>query len=144
MSHIHVKRITPQEQFPLRERVLGQAPAFKDGDLAPETLHVGVYADDVLVSIASLYAETMPGDPSEADWRLRGMATLPEYERRGLGRLALERCLDYARAREGRVVWCNARENALPFYQRLGFHMRPDAYEVPGHGVRYFLWLPLR
>ncbi|MDX1992233.1 MAG: GNAT family N-acetyltransferase [bacterium] len=144
MADVRVEVVTPQVQFPLREQVLGQPPTFKDGDEARTTLHIGVYRGDQLVSIASIYHENHPERPSGNDWRLRGVATLPEFEGQGFGRKAVQRCIDHARAMGGTVVWCNARENAVPFYIRLGFSVKPDSYALPNGGIRYFMWLSLQ
>lgn len=147
MSEPIIRVISPDAQHPLRIAILGQGsieePPIKPGDDAIETCHVGIYLDDVLVSIASLYQEACPDDPQPGDWRLRGMATLPEYEGKGYGRLALLHCIDHARKYGGQRIWCNARENALGFYQRMDFEVLGGPYSVDGKHQHWLLALEL-
>ncbi|MCA9910960.1 MAG: GNAT family N-acetyltransferase [Anaerolineae bacterium] len=131
------------DQYPLRATVLGQAASPKPGDDAPDTLHVGVYIDGQLVSIASVYHEPPPDSTDAGAWRLRGMATLPDAQGKGYGRLALSRCIDHVRASAGTRIWCNARAGAVDFYRALGFSVRADAQDVPGHGLRYYCERPV-
>jgi ribosomal protein S18 acetylase RimI-like enzyme len=59
------------------------------------------------------------------------MAIIEELRGAGLGRAVLERCLDHARERGARVVWCNARTGAIGFYERLGFEVVSEVFDVP-------------
>ena len=105
------------DQYPLRTAVLGQPPEPKPGDDAPDTLHVGVFVAGRLVSIASIYHEPPPGSNDPDAWRLRGMATLPDVQGQGCGRLALERCIEHVRAHcwdMGLVQWARGRDGLLP------------------------------
>lgn len=131
------------DQYLLRTSVLGQAAEPKSGDDSPDTLHVGVYANGRLVSIASIYHEPPPGSNDARAWRLRGMATLPDAQGKGYGRLALTRCIEYVCASGGTRVWCNARAGTVDFYRALGFGVRADAHDVPGHGIRYYCERPV-
>ena len=134
-----VTRIIPYtDQYPLRQTVLGQNPAPKPGDDAADTLHVGVFLADALVSIASLYRERSPQMPEAAGWRLRGVATLPQMQGRGYGRQALGRCIDYAKAQGGTLVWCYARLGAVDFYRALGFHLSDEIEHPVGHEPRRY------
>lgn len=131
------------DQYLLRTSVLGQAAEPKPGDDAPDTLHVGVYANERLVSIASIYHEPPPGSDDARARRLRGIATLPDAQGKGYGRLALTRCIEYVRTSGGTRVWCNTRAGAVDFYPALGFSVQADAHDVPGHGIRYYCERPV-
>jgi GNAT superfamily N-acetyltransferase len=111
---------------PLRRSVLRphQSPdeLVYPGDDAPETLHAAVIDEDgAMVGIATLSREDHPSDPRPGDWRLRGMATVPEVRGTGVGARLLAACLEHARAHDGARVWCNARSPAIGFYERAGF-----------------------
>jgi ribosomal protein S18 acetylase RimI-like enzyme len=101
------------------------------GDDAPETLHLGAFSDNTLVAVATLCREAMPGMQSTASWRLRGMATLPEYRGCGLGRQLTQRCIAYAAKQGGTCVWCTSRVATVAFYRTLGFTECSDTFSLP-------------
>jgi GNAT superfamily N-acetyltransferase len=119
----------------LRQRLLRphqRADELKyEGDDHPDTLHAGAFLDDRLVAIATIAPDASGEAPGPGAWRLRGMAIIEELRGAGLGRAVLERCLDHARERGARVVWCNARTGAIGFYERLGFEVVSEVFDVP-------------
>lgn len=100
-------------------------------DLNMETLHVGAYQGDDLVTVASIFHEPPPGDTNPQAWRLRGMVTRPEMQRRGYGRGVLERCISYIAEQGGTLLWCNARINAVEFYRSLQFYTVGEEQKTP-------------
>jgi len=137
--------IAAAETRPLRQSVLRPQQKAEElvypGDDDPRSRHLGAFVDDRLVGIASLYVEPMPDvtDASASDWRLRGMATLPEARGTGLGGALLEACLEHIRSMGGTRLWCNARVPASGFYVRYGFLVHGDAFELPGIGPHYLM-----
>lgn len=91
------------------------------GDNAPSTLHIGAYLAGELVAAATTCQEPPPGTSTPFAWRVRGMATLPEYRGCGLASKLLAQCLAHARAHGGKAVWCSSRVATVAFYQRHGF-----------------------
>ena len=138
-----VRPITPQLVRQLRHAVLRPfEPPEKivyHGDDDPDTLHAGAFDGERLVGIASVCREAMPDGREPAAWRLRGMATLPEVRGGGWGRLLLEACFAHIRAHDGRLLWCNARVNALGFYVHLGFYAEGEEFEIPPIGPHYVM-----
>jgi GNAT superfamily N-acetyltransferase len=108
-------------------------------DRAPGTLHVGATIAGHLASIATILREPLEGDPSDEDWRVRGMATLPEAHGLGLGGMVLRPCIEHAEAKGARLIWCNARSPAVGFYQRFGFEVRGDEFQLPDIGPHYVM-----
>ncbi|MBB6049469.1 GNAT family N-acetyltransferase [Armatimonas rosea] len=74
----------------------------------------------------------------EADSRLqlRGMATAPEWQGKGVGRAVLEAVHQYASHR-ALPLWCNARVSAVGFYEKNGWQVEGDRFEVPDVGPHY-------
>lgn len=105
-----------------------------DGDALPAALHVGALDGADLIGVASISPEPRPSDPREGDWRLRGMATAPQARGRGVGAALLHAALDHARAHSGRRAWCNARMNVAGFYERAGFTVEGEPFELPHIG----------
>ena len=139
-----VRVVTADETVELRQRVLRPHQTVEElreaGDGAPQ---VAVFLDGGVVACASVRAEPMPGDPRDGDWRLRGMASDPEMRGRGYGAVALAAALGYAREHGAARVWCNARTGAIGFYERHGFTLVGEEFDVPGIGPHYLAWVAL-
>jgi GNAT superfamily N-acetyltransferase len=141
-----VALVEPTLLHALRLRVLrpGHPPETvdHDSDYWPDTFHVAAFdpAGEV-VACATLYPE--PTADGRRGWRLRAMATAPEVRGRGYGSAALRFGLDEVRRRGGVLVWCNARSGALWFYERLGFSIVSEEFEIPPIGAHYVMELQL-
>jgi predicted GNAT family N-acyltransferase len=130
----------------LRLRVLrpGKPPTSVDHDYDywPETFHVAAFDDaGEVVACATFYPEPTPD--GRTAWRLRAMASAPEVRGAGYGANALRFGLAEIRARGGALVWCNARSGARWFYERLGFSIVGDEFEIAPIGPHYVMELEL-
>jgi ribosomal protein S18 acetylase RimI-like enzyme len=130
-----IRRIAASDTIALRDAAprpgLLPGGSHYPGDEAPETLHLGAFSDNALVAVATLCRETMPSTQSTTSWRLRGMATLPEYRGRDLGRQLAQRCIAYAAEQGGTCVWCTSRVATVAFYRTLGFTECSDTFSLP-------------
>ena len=130
-----IRRIAACDTITLRDAALrpGLPPggSHYPGDEAPETLHLGAFSDNTLIAVATLCREAMPGTQGTTSWRLRGMATLPEYRGCGLGRQLAQRCIAYAAEQGGTCVWCTSRVATVAFYRALGFIECSDTFSLP-------------
>jgi GNAT superfamily N-acetyltransferase len=79
------------------------------------------------------YPSALPED--DVVRRLRVMGTSPEVRGQGAGAALIEAFCAEARLAGAQWVWCDAREVAFGFYERMGFDFRSDAYVVPKIGV---------
>lgn len=157
MSDLIIRHVPAEATHPLRQKVLRphQPIAMMDfaGDRDPATTHVAAIdpASHQVLGIASIYLVPPPdcfhaASPllaSGSRWQLRGMATDPAIRGRGWGRRLLLASIDHAAGSGGTVMWCNARTEALPFYERLDFRAFGDEYTPPGLGPHRFMWRPL-
>jgi ribosomal protein S18 acetylase RimI-like enzyme len=131
------EQVAPEALRPLRQAVLRPHQRAEDlvyeGDALPGALHLGAREGPggPVVASASITPEPHPSAPARGDWRLRGMAALPEVRGRGVGAALLERCLEHARASGGRRVWCNARTPVQGFYELAGFTVEGDVFDLP-------------
>jgi ribosomal protein S18 acetylase RimI-like enzyme len=144
LAEFEVRPITAVETRPLRHAVLRphQAPEelVYPGDDMPESLHVGGFAGCRLVGVATVVPGPMPGVPDESAWQVRGMATLPEFRGRGLGKAMLGALVTHVAGQNGKVIWCNARTPAVGFYRKLGFETRGGEFLIPVSGPHYMMW----
>jgi GNAT superfamily N-acetyltransferase len=130
---------TANDVLALRAQVLrpGQPVhvASYDTDADPATVHVAARdASSRVVSCVTVFPEDFDGEPA---WRLRGMATDPAWQGRGVGSAVLAAAVDEVRLAGGRVLWCNARVAALNLYLRAGFQTVGEEFDVAGIGPHY-------
>ena len=151
---LHVRRIEPSETIPLRHEVLRPgadiAKCEFPGDDHEHTFHAGAEHDGRIVSIASMYLEPRPidapgGASRRADhdagtaWRLRGMATEPGLRRMGAGTAALGACERFAIEQGAALLWCNARIEAVGFYEVAGWQVLGEQFDIPTVGIHFVM-----
>ena len=73
-------------------------------------------------------------------WLLRGMATLPQVRGEGYGTALIQTACAYVASEQGIYLWCEARENVLGFYEKLGFAVLGNRFYVPPTGPHYRMW----
>jgi GNAT superfamily N-acetyltransferase len=142
-----IRRITAEETRPIRREVLKpglpEAAVHLPGDEGPGTIHLGAFDGDVLIGIATFFADPAPVDGGATDWRLRGMATLPSVRNRGIGGALLEAGVDWAQEAGATTLWCNGRTRARAFYERHGFTVVGDEFDLPHSGPHFVFIRPL-
>lgn len=130
--------VRSREVRPIRGAVLRPGQAAErlvyPGDDDSSSVHLAWQdRDGLIVSAVSLFDEPVPGADASG-WRIRGMATLPEYRSRGLGGELLKRCLAHVRGVRAGPVWCNARTSAAGYYAKHGFTQLGETFEIPDIG----------
>jgi GNAT superfamily N-acetyltransferase len=108
------------------------------GDDGPGVFHLAAEDDGTLVGIVTLIAD------GDAGVRLRSMAVDPAWQGTGVGRMLVEAAVERLRAAGVRRMWCNARDTALGFYERLGWTVTgpgfiDDVTELPHHPMELLL-----
>jgi GNAT superfamily N-acetyltransferase len=113
---MRVAEVEVADTYDLRRRVLLVAPRplALEGDEQADTFHLAAFDDDHIVAVASF----VPGDDGV---QLRGMAVDPDVQGSGIGRVLLDAAVERLRAAGVTRMWCNARDTAVPFYERLGW-----------------------
>lgn len=116
MDSIEIQKVNTNQILDIRHRVLwpDRSPDFVKVDEDDSGFHFGLYFNQKLVSVISLFAV---GDSI----RFRKFATLPEFQGKGLGSRLLEHAIDFAIQNQYASIWCDARTSALGFYERFGF-----------------------
>ncbi len=104
------------------------------GDQDELTFHLGAFVDKKLVSVASFYFESNKNFSDEYQYRLRGMATLPDYQGQGHSSSLLKTAFPVIKQNQCTLLWCNARERAMGYYLKVGFKPTGDFFELPKIG----------
>lgn len=137
-----IRVVSAEMVRPVRQRVLRPHQRAEElvypGDDDADTFHLGAFdASGLIVAILSMYRHAQPPhEPADEPraWRIRGMASIPEARGTGLGRALVEHARDRAWGSDGDPIWCNARQAAFGFYEKLGFRIVGGVFEIEGIG----------
>ncbi len=126
------------EILDLREAVIirgtGRTSREFPGDHDATTYHFGAFEHGRNVCCATFLRSEWQKEPA---WQLRGMATAPEFRRRGIGAALLAFAEDTLRVSSPiRQLWCNAREVAYHFYHDQGWLDASEDFPTPGIGIQ--------
>ncbi len=111
-----IKAISAEETWPLRHAVLWpQMPAdFVKLPEDPNGYHFGLFLDNELVSVVSLFSTAV------GMAQFRKFATLSDQQGKGYGAKLLSYLIEFAQKKGFRTLWCNARADKLGFYKKFG------------------------
>jgi GNAT superfamily N-acetyltransferase len=138
-----VVEISAVDTHPVRLAVLRADTPTKDvvfpGDDEPGVVHLGVRLDGELVATSTWIPRSAPDGTAPAV-QLRGMATRQHLQGTGIGAALIAAGCAHARSLGAVVVWANARDRALAFYEREGFVVHGDGFvdaatQLPHHVV---------
>jgi len=136
-ERLSIVDITAQQTREVRRSVLrphqDASELVYPGDDDRESIHLGVVDGESIVAILSMYHMAREGEAN--GWRIRGMASVPAVRGTGYGRELVEMARDRAWGIDRSEIWCNARESAFGFYEKLGFVVVGDLFEIEGIGV---------
>lgn len=113
------------------------------GDNDELTFHLGAFVDKKLVSVASFYFERSDKFSDPNQFRLRGMATLPEYQGKGLSSALLRTAFPLIKQNQCTLLWCNAREKAMGFYEKVGFTPVGEHFSIPNIGKHVLMFIKI-
>lgn len=114
-----------------------------DGDDDDFSFHLGYFKDEELICIASFHQKQRENFDGKG-YQLRGMATKPEFQGRGVGNQLLNFAIVYLRGVKANYLWCNARKVAFRFYLSLGFEFISDEFEMEGIGPHRAMYLKIQ
>ena len=139
-----VLRINASDTYQIRNQVLRPGKPIEsthfDNDENEQSFHLGAFIDSKLVSVASFYFETSNSLNQEYQYRLRGMATLPEHQGQGLSSALLKTAFPIIKQNFCQLLWCNARTTAQGFYQKVGFEKTGDTFNVRDIGPHVLMY----
>ena len=133
------------EVRPLRLEVLRVHTTNKsvdfEGDDDVTTRHlVAVDSHGEIVGVSTWLERPLDQQPHLRAVQLRGMATAISVQNQGIGALILAAGVDYALSLDADLMWANARDQALNFYNRNGFVTAGEGFiesvtRLPHHRV---------
>lgn len=142
-----IKEIPALETFSVRQPVLRPGKPIEschfEGDNLESTKHFGLFDNEKLAGIASLFEHSTPFLEEKSQFQLRGMAVLPEFQKKGLGEALVKHAENDALERGGKIIWFNAREIAVAFYKKLGYEVIGEPFDIADIGKHYVMYKKL-
>lgn len=137
---IEVKSILIDAVYPVRQAVLRKGKPFEsckfDNDLDDTTTHYGVFQDNKLAGVATILKNDYQQIHATSQYQLRGMAILDAFQGKGLGSYLVKHII---KIYNPSTIWCNAREKAVPFYNKNQFSVIGSAFHIPKIGLHYVM-----
>ena len=138
-----IKEIHFQETFEVRHPVLRAGrpieTCYFDGDELETTKHFGAFVDEKLTGVLSVYKNKNGNFKAVNPFQIRGMAVLNEFQKKGIGELLVQHCEEDVAAQKGDLIWFNARELAVGFYQKLNYSKLGDSFLIADVGIHYLM-----
>jgi ribosomal protein S18 acetylase RimI-like enzyme len=145
---IDIRKISAQESFIVRHPILRNGKPIEsclfEGDDLPTTQHFGLYENDKLEGVISLFKNNNSLFKDKFQVQIRGMAVLENNQRKGFGCLLVEHSENVLKLQNLSLIWFNARENAIGFYQKMGYEITGNSFDIPDVGIHYIMWKKLR
>lgn len=139
-----IREIKPFETYSVRNEVLRKGKPIEtcyfEGDDAETTMHLGIEHHTEIIGVVSVYQANNKLFDAEIQFQIRGMAVLDAHQQKGFGALLIERAENYCFEQKTNVIWFNAREKAVPFYKKNGYHIIGDSFEIPEVGTHFVMF----
>ena len=126
--------------IPLRLEILRPGrpieKAHFDGDNDMETFHFALRVPSKSTTpICCVSYMLVPHEGKEDIFQLRGMATAKEFQGKGCGAVLVTEAEEIIFAATGiNAFWCKARQEAIGFYEKLGWKVAGDVFHIDDVG----------
>lgn len=138
-----IKEITSADTFSVRHPVLREGKPIQtcsfEGDNLSSTKHFGLFVDENLTAVVSVFQNNNSIFNTQNQFQIRGMAVLKDFQRKGFGEELVLYCEDYIKSQNGKLIWFNARENAITFYRKLGYEILGNGFVIENVGIHYIM-----
>ena len=142
-----IKEITAFETIIVRHPVLRFGKPIEscrfEGDDLPTTTHFGLFFENQLSAVISVFEAKSILFFKENQFQIRGMAVLEQHQKKGFGEALLKYCEKQIRIKSGKIIWFNARETAIGFYEKSDYQKIGGGFEIADIGIHYVLFKKL-
>lgn len=134
---MNIRKISADDTLQLRRDVLYPNESLEavKVDHDADGLHFGVFDQGQLVTVVSLFL-------GRESAQFRKLATVPAAQGKGFGKAILAHLAAICKKERIKLLWCNARDTAVTFYDRLGYTTKGD-YFIKGGITFVRMELPL-
>ncbi len=139
----NTSKISATATIPVRHAVLRVGKPLSscvfEGDNLPTTKHFGVFENQILLGVITVLEKTNAVFLPKKQFQIRGMAVLNEFQHQGYGFDLIQIAEKYIQEQKGNLIWLNARQSAVAFYEKLGYHIIGDSFEIKGIGTHFVM-----
>lgn len=139
-----LKEITALETYSVRHPVLREGKPMEschfEGDNLQSTIHLGLYINCALIGVVSLFKNKNEAFEEKTQFQIRGMAVLKHHQKRGYGEKLLHEAEEIAEKYNCNLLWFNARETAIPFYEKAGYSIHGKPFEIGDIGTHFVMY----
>ncbi len=147
MPTLSLQRVPALVVQPLRFAILRPDHPYADSvyphDDDPDTLHVALLRDGVVVGSVTAMRQPIPDQDDPSHWRLRGVTLNPDLRGSGYGKVLINTGIGYAARQGASLLWFFSSEYAIQIYLHLGFMIRTDLSFIDPNSPNPFMWRPL-
>ena len=140
---VNITKVDAKKVRPLRHAELRKGQDFSTtsylNDYKEDTFHMACIVDEKIVTCATFYPEKSIKIKSDNTYRLRGMATDSDFQRKGYATDIMNESFKELKNRDCDIVWCNARLAAVDFYKSSGFKIIGEIFDIAGIGPHYYM-----
>ncbi|MDP5202468.1 GNAT family N-acetyltransferase [Flavobacterium sp. DG2-3] len=144
---ITIKEISSQETYAVRQPVLRKGKPIEscvfEGDDLASTHHFGLFDDENLIGIISLFNKINTIFAAQNQAQIRGMAVLETHQKKGFGEALVKHCETYCNKNKVDLIWFNARTAAVGFYQKLNYQPLGESFDIKDVGEHYLMFKKL-
>ena len=141
---VEINKVDAEKIRPLRHSELRKGQDFSTTsyieDYEAGTFHMACIVDEKIVTCASYYPEKSIKIKSKRAYRLRGMATDSNFQRKGYASDLMQESFKELKKRDCDMVWCNARLGAVDFYKSIGFKIIGELFDIESIGPHYYMY----
>ena len=139
INKVYAEKIRPLRHSELRKGQDFSTTSYLE-DYEVDTFHMACIVDEKIVTCASFYPEKSIKIISDNAYRLRGMATASNFQRKGYATDLMSESFKELKNRNCDVVWCNARLVAVDFYKSAGFNIIGEIFDIEAIGPHYYMY----
>ncbi|SHM47420.1 GNAT family N-acetyltransferase [Flavobacterium chilense] len=142
-----ITEIHSKETYAVRQPVLRKGKPVEscifEGDDLESTHHFGLFSDENLTGIISLYDKINPIFAEQNQAQIRGMAVLETHQKKGFGEALVKHCETYCNANKVDLIWFNARTAAVGFYKKMDYQPQGEPFDIKDVGEHYLMFKKL-
>ena len=139
---VKASQVRPLRNLVLRPGLPIETTYYKeDNDI--DTIHLAYIINKEIISIGTFYPQNDSILKSKNGYRLRGIATHPEFRRNSAATKLMKESFTVLKHKNCDIIWCNARLIALDFYKSLGFKINGKEFNIKDIGSHFLMWKSL-
>jgi GNAT superfamily N-acetyltransferase len=142
-----IKEIPSKDTYIVRQPVLRKGKPIEscifEGDDLNTTHHFGLFENDELTGIISLFSQTNTIFTDKNQAQIRGMAILENHQKKGFGEALVKYCEEYCKAQNVDLIWFNARTAAVGFYKKMDYQIFGEPFDIKDVGEHYLMFKKL-